>query len=346
MARFLLLLAALAERADLALRPCPPTTDQYALDTAETMANTSTPSYWMTLSELADLRTVTARDRADAVVLAASSDSRDSQWNGSGEPPRSPPTAACGSRADFVTFARVDARAVDVAAGVLFRLRFPELVSRARAAIDGLARARAFDCNSYCAYFGSCESTTLKRLSKTSNTFWPCPSDRARMAPHWLRGAAADGPPGDELRAQGDGSALCALARAATAAAERAVLPALDPRRERPRCVVQEAFANVQKPGAFTDPHVHADDALGAIFYVDAPAPKPARMCFDGAHDSAQRARWAEHDPAMVRDVALGHVDMEEGDLIIAPVGWLRHWVPPIEGDAARTTLILNMVCL
>ena len=92
MARFLLLLAALAARADPALRPCPPTTDQYALDTAETAANTSTPSYWMTLSELGDLRTVTARDRADAAMLAASSDSRDGQWNGSGEPPRSPPT--------------------------------------------------------------------------------------------------------------------------------------------------------------------------------------------------------------------------------------------------------------
>lgn len=344
MARFLLLLTALAARADPKLRPCPATTDQYALDAAETAANRSAPSYWMTASEIADLRTVTARDRADAAALAADADAPDGE---SGEPPRSLPTAACGARADFVPLARVDdAHELDVAEGVLFRLRLPELVPRARDAIDALARARAFDCNAYCAYFGSCESAAMKRLSKTSDTFWPCPSDRARMAPHWLRGAAADGPPGDELRAQGDGSALCALARAATAAAERAVLPALDPDRERPRCVVQEAFANVQKPGAFTDAHVHADDALGAIFYIDAPAPRRARMCYDGARGSEPRARWEAHDPAMVRDVPLGHVEMDEGDLLIAPVGWLRHWVPPIEGDSARTTLILNMVCL
>ena len=40
------------------------------------------------------------------------------------------------------------------------------------------------------------------------------------------------------------------------------------------------------------------------------------------------------------------HVDAAVGDLLLAPVGWLRHWVPPIDGDSTRTAIIFNMVCL
>ena len=55
---------------------------------------------------------------------------------------------------------------------MVFRSHVPELLENASAAVDALAAARAFDCNSYCLYFGSCSNTELKRLTKTSDPFW------------------------------------------------------------------------------------------------------------------------------------------------------------------------------
>ena len=106
---------------------------------------------------------------------------------------------------------------------------------------------------------------------------------------------------------------------------------------------------NVQKPGGYVNPHVHADDALGAIFYVDAP-PRETRLCYDDGAGTPQRARWEEFDPRMVRSLrghgGRGYVEPAAGDLVIMPAGWLRHWVPPIEGDSVRTAVVLNLVCL
>lgn len=135
-----------------------------------------------------------------------------------------------------------------------------------------------------------------------------------------------------------------------------------------------------QKPGAYTAPHFHGDDALGAIFYVDAPPGRhtctvrtyartpvhicvypqhwlthvscilgSTRFCYDDATGTPQRARWEQLDPLMVRSLhsqGRGHVEPEAGDLVVMPAGWLRHWVPPIRGDAVRTVVVLNMVCL
>ena len=39
------------------------------------------------------------------------------------------------------------------------------------------------------------------------------------------------------------------------------------------------------------------------------------------------------------------HVEPQTGDLILAPVGWLRHWVPPVDADG-RTAVVFNVVCL
>ena len=55
---------------------------------------------------------------------------------------------------------------------MVFRSHVPELLENTSAAVDALAAARAFDCNSYCLYFGSCSNTELKRLTKTSDPFW------------------------------------------------------------------------------------------------------------------------------------------------------------------------------
>ena len=81
---------------------------------------------------------------------------------------------------------------------------------------------------------------------------------------------------------------------------------------------------------------------------MDAP-PKSTRFCYDDATGTPQRARWEEFDPAMVRSFeppgAKRFVEPERGDLVVVPAGWLRHWVPPIDGGV-RTVVVLNMVCL
>lgn len=101
--------------------------------------------------------------------------------------------------------------------------------------------------------------------------------------------------------------------------AEKAVLPSLTGRTDT-KCVAQETFVNIQKPGGFTVPHFHSDDALGAIFYLDAP-PGSTRLCYDDAEGTPQRERWEKYDPRMVRSPGRGYVEAVAGDLIIIPVG-------------------------
>ena len=87
------------------------------------------------------------------------------------------------------------------------------------------------------------------------------------------------------------------------------------------------------------------DDFYGAIFYVD--APEGTRFCYDDSLGTPARERWETYDPALVGPLAetRHHVEPQTGDLILAPVGWLRHWVPPVDADG-RTAVVFNVVCL
>merc|ERR1712146_50781 len=51
------------------------------------------------------------------------------------------------------------------------------------------------------------------------------------------------------------------------------------------------------------------------------------------------RGHADELDPAMVRTLPheRAFVEPNQGDLVVVPAGWLRHWVPPIDGDSVRT---------
>jgi len=247
-------------------------------------------------------------------------------------PPSNPSSGDCGPRADFVD--GPDGAAV--ADGLLFRRRLPEFVEDARTAVAALD----FRANEWCVYFGTCDDGDAPR-TRTSKTYLPCPSQRRLLAPRWLAGAAQSMLPGD-LGAS-DGNALCRLAREVTAAIADVVLPSLGEARR--SCVVQELFANVQDRGAWTNPHVHDDDFYGAIFYVD--APEGTRFCYDDSLGTPARERWETYDPALVGPLAetRHHVEPQTGDLILAPVGWLRHWVPPVDADG-RTAVVFNVVCL
>lgn len=248
-------------------------------------------------------------------------------------PGRDPPPSDCGEEAAFAPTAFAG---VDAADGVVFRTRLPALVASARSAVGELETAGGFANATHCAYFG-CTTET-----KSTEAYLPCPSSRRLLAPRWLAGASALDPP---LGDRGDGNALCRLATAAAELAGGAVLPALDASRHDAKCVVQELFATVQTKGGYTNPHAHADDLIGAVFYAETPE-TGATFCYDDGAGTDARARYERYDPALVRDLpGRRHVVAREGDLLLAPLGWLRHWVPPSPGGT-RTVVVLNAVCL
>jgi hypothetical protein len=67
----------------------------------------------------------------------------------------------------------------------------------------------------------------------------------------------------------GEAGAFCTLAQLGAAAVAEQILPRHGVLGR--RCMVHELFVNVQKSGAWTNPHVHTEDFYGGIFYVDAP---------------------------------------------------------------------------
>lgn len=257
-----------------------------------------------------------------------------------GAPEHDPPPSDCAARSEFSPLGG----SLDVADEVIFRARLPDLLEETRAGVTLLGRHGGFENNTYCMYFGSCDDEGVPR-TQTSETYLPCPSNRRMHASKWLLGAATRSLPG-ALGSQGDNNVFCRLSKIVARYAEREIIPHLSGVTDA-KCVVQELFSNLQTSGAYTNPHVHADDVLGAIFYVD--APPGTRLCYDDGRGTPERARWDEYDPGMVRDVGRGHVAASRGDLIVAPLGWLRHWVPPVRVDGAvpvRTAVVLNMACL
>ncbi|KAH8050163.1 hypothetical protein JL722_11543 [Aureococcus anophagefferens] len=236
------------------------------------------------------------------------------------------------ARADFVD--GPDGAAV--ADGLLFRRRLPEFVEDARTAVAALD----FRANEWCVYFGTCDDGDARtRTSKRT-----CPARRSgassRRAGSRARPRACC--PATSARA----TATRLPPREVTAAIADVVLPSLGEARR--SCVVQELFANVQDRGAWTNPHVHDDDFCGAIFYVD--APEGTRFCYDDSLGTPTRERWETYDPALVGPLAetRHHVEPQTGDLILAPVGWLRHWVPPWTraADGRRLQRRLSVGCL
>ena len=76
-------------------------------------------------------------------------------------------------------------------------------------------------------------------------------------------------------------------------------------------------------------------------------------FCFDDARNTAAKLRWRKYAPNLTRDIEwggphqAGFASVRPGDVLLAPVGWLRHWVPPIlEPNVTRTAVVFNMVCI
>lgn len=266
------------------------------------------------------------------------------EWRIGLTPPKDPPPSECGERSRY--------RAVGSGAGlqvsvddVLFRNSRRDFVEPMRKAVKALAAEGSFAANSHCIVFGSCSFSPMRRLSLHSANYMPC---RDQLSLLNAASGAFNGVASATLPAsvgEGDDHVFCWLARHVRTLMQRHVLPHLGV--PRARCVVQEMFINAQKTGAFTNPHVHPDDFFGGIFYIDAPA--GTRLCYDNSSGMKEKERWALNAPHMTRAVlgGAGFIEPAEGDIVLAPVGWLRHWVPPIvEPGVTRTAAVFNMICL
>lgn len=232
---------------------------------------------------------------------------------------------------------------------VVFRHNRRDFVEPMRTAVSTLAAEGHFAANSHCLVFGSCSFNPMRRLSLHSTNFRPC---KKQLSLVLAASGAFNGIAHATLPASvgsGDDHVFCHLAEHVRKLMQQSVLPHIGVPRS--RCVVQEMFINVQKTGAFTNPHVHPDDFFGGIFYID--APRGTRLCYDNSTGmkgkGLPKERWAEHAPQMTRSVrgGAGYTEPAEGDIVLAPVGWLRHWVPPItEPGVTRTAAVFNMICL
>ena len=297
--------------------------------------------------------TVTAADAADSTAVAARFPAR--PWDGRGSPPSDAPTDECGDAAVFSPVqegasskAGAQLPTLEVADGTVYRTRRPEMLARVRDGVRQIARAGSFRRNSYCKVFGSCAYAPTQRISLHSEVYFACPArHQAVLASSMLSGASRTFLPGHlGPTGEGDANVFCLLAETVRRIVEEIILP----RHELPgsRCTVQETFVNVQKTGSFTNPHVHPDDFYGAIFYLD--APDATRFCYDASESTAQKDLWREHAPQLTSgniSGGRGYVAAGPGDIVFAPIGWLRHWVPPVlASGAVRTAVVLNMICI
>merc|ERR1712113_610940 len=112
----------------------------------------------------------------------------------------------------------------------------------------------------------------------------------------------------------------------------------------RHECIVQEFFVNRQRSGSWTNPHTHRDDFFGGIYYLDADS--DTLLCYDNNQPSRAKRSWQTHAANFVADLGPaqysgGFAKVESGDILLAPVNWLEHWVPAIEKpNTTRTSIV------
>ena len=300
------------------------------------------------LASVGDVRAYTAADRRAATIVGERFPSRRHQWRIGETPHADPPPSECGEQSTYRPVSSPDKVLVSDD-DVVFRHNRGDLVEPMRTAVSKLAAEGSFAANSHCVVFGSCSFNPMRRLSLHSTNFRPCQEQLSLVL---AASGAFNGIAGATLPAsvgKNDDHVFCHLASHVRKLMQRSVLPHLGVPRS--RCVVQEMFINVQKTGAFTNPHVHPDDFFGGIFYID--APRGTRLCYDNSTGMKSKGlpkeRWAAHAPQMARSVrgGAGYTEPAEGDIVLAPVSWLRHWVPPItEPGVTRTAAVFNMICL
>merc|ERR1711879_1027016 len=89
---------------------------------------------------------------------------------------------------------------------------------------------------------------------------------------------------------------------------------------------------------------------FGGIFYLD--APEGTKLCYDDNAGSSQKKAWQKYAPGLTSDLgpdrwSPGYAEVSAGDILLAPVTWLEHWVPAIrKPNSTRISIVFNMNCI
>jgi len=269
----------------------------------------------------------------------------------------------CGHKFDFEPFDPLSSRTQEdhlrrtaepftsieraVGSKTIFRLPRPDLLERVAEAVEEIDRNGGFESNSYCSVFDSCEAKDPMQ-SRHSQTYLVCDGYRRVLASNILQGVARTQLPGF-LKEKQDANVLCEMAKYVSEQATKLIFPSIGWNDQ--KCVVQEFFVNQQRSGSLTNRHIHPDDSYGGIFYLD--VPEGTKFCF--SNESWGKGSWLEYAPELTEDLFPdapdkdypGYVEPRAGDILLAPVGWLKHWVPKmtIPPGQKRTSVVFNMIC-
>lgn len=279
--------------------------------------------------------------------------------NSSEAVPSDPPPSECGRRAEFASAGAGPSEPfpdLQIADKVLLKTSRKDLLCETRHALEAIAKSRSMRQNNFCSIFGSCSYPEMIRVSEHSKSYLVCPSWKRGVAKftrkHANRVVRSGGgvvkPLPGHLEHQGDENVLCRMGKHIVRGVEEQVFPMF---KMKPHsCYVQEFFVNRQRAGAWTNPHVHGT-FFGAVYYLDAPE-AGAQLCYDSNQGHARRLMWQQHYPTFVTDFgdakhSPGHALVNPGDILLAPVAWLNHWVPPLESlNTTRTSLVFNLLCI
>lgn len=280
-------------------------------------------------------------------------------WMPTEAPFKSPPPHECGRKAEFISArgSPTDTfQNMEIADGFLLKLKRPDLICRMREAVAELDRAKSFQKNMFCSVFNSCKDRDQKLVSEHSQVYFVCPSQlnyarkfvKKHATPLCKSGGLTKNMLPGNLRKQGDDNILCQLAKYIIQGMVNQVLPMFNMGVQ--ECIVQEFFVNRQRTGAYTNPHNHPDDMFGGIFYLD--APEGTKFCYDNECNAREKKQWSRFASQFTKSIGPdcfsgGYAEAQPGDILLAPVNWLRHWVPTIDVEnQTRVSIVFNMICL
>lgn len=232
-----------------------------------------------------------------------------------------------------------------VSGKTLYKLERPDLLRKIREAVTIIEDHGLMNSSTYCSLFDSCPYSKwngTRPLSKHSDTFFVCPKYQHVLASSMLAGVNANMLPG-QLFEQKDENVFCQLAEYVKDVLEHHVMPSGG--LNGLKCIVPEVSINRQGKGAYTKPHIHVDDFWGGQFYLD--TPEDTKFCYDSKNTLGGKKRFFDRLPQFVEDFKKPqYVSPRAGDILLVPVAWMRHWVPPIQGDDLRTSIAFSLKCL
>ena len=102
-------------------------------------------------------------------------------------------------------------------------------------------------------------------------------------------------------------------------------------------------WANINPPGGYNRPHIHANSLFSGVYYVKAPANSGQLVCNDprpGTHAIMPARKKGQPPKHLWREV---HLEPKVNRIIMFP-SWLWHCVEPNESNDIRISVSFNFI--